>query len=101
MNEQLYGFSYTHWVGLIALTVFDILVMGLVWHAYSLMRRHLPMLVSTLTTTIREAIGEIPSSLGSPAIGSRLGFGESADPARSNTSPSVGVQTSNCYERPH
>ena len=40
---QLYRFSYTHGVGLIALTVFDILVMGLVWHEYSLMRRHLPM----------------------------------------------------------
>src|SRR6202047_2413812 len=40
---QIYRFSYTHGVGLIVLTVFDILVMGLVWHEYSLIRRHLPM----------------------------------------------------------
>ena len=38
---QLYRFSYTHGAGLIVLTVFDILVMGLIWHEYSLMRRHL------------------------------------------------------------
>jgi uncharacterized membrane protein len=36
---QLYRFSYTHGVGLIALTVFDIFVMGLIWHEYQLMRR--------------------------------------------------------------
>lgn len=39
---QLYRFSYTHGIGLIALTVFDIFVMGLIWHEYGLMRRHLP-----------------------------------------------------------
>jgi uncharacterized membrane protein len=39
---QLYRFSYTHGVGLIVLTIFDILVMGLVWHEYHLMQRHLP-----------------------------------------------------------
>jgi uncharacterized membrane protein len=39
---QLYRFSYTHGTGLILLTVFDVLVMGLVWHEYNLIRRHLP-----------------------------------------------------------
>lgn len=39
---QLYRFSYTHGVGLIALTLFDIVVMGLIWHEYRLVRRHLP-----------------------------------------------------------
>jgi uncharacterized membrane protein len=38
---QLYRFSYTHGVGLIALTVFDIFVMGLIWHEYDLVRHHL------------------------------------------------------------
>src|SRR5258707_3392382 len=38
---QLYRFSYTHGVGLIALTAFDILVMTLIWHEYGLVRRHL------------------------------------------------------------
>ena len=39
---QLYRFSYTHGAGLIVLTVFDIFVMGLIWHEYRLMRRHQP-----------------------------------------------------------
>src|SRR6267154_3588388 len=39
---QLYRFSYTHGAGLIVLTVFDIFVMGLIWHEYHLIRRHLP-----------------------------------------------------------
>ena len=38
---QLYRFSYTHGFGLIVLTVFDIVVMGLIWHEYRLVRRHL------------------------------------------------------------
>ena len=38
---QLYRFSYTQGAGLIALTIFDILVMGLIWHEYRLARRHL------------------------------------------------------------
>jgi uncharacterized membrane protein len=38
---QLYRFSYTHGVGLIVLTVFDVIVMGLIWHEYQLARRHL------------------------------------------------------------
>jgi uncharacterized membrane protein len=39
---QLYRFSYTHGPGLIVLTVFDIFVMGLIWHEYRLVRHHLP-----------------------------------------------------------
>lgn len=39
---QLYRFSYTHGAGLIILTVFDVFVMGLIWHEYRLVRRHLP-----------------------------------------------------------
>jgi uncharacterized membrane protein len=38
---QLYRFSYTHGAGLIVLTVFDIIVMGLIWHEYRLVSRHL------------------------------------------------------------
>ena len=38
---QLYRFSYTHGFGLIVLTVFDVVVMGLIWHEYRLVRRHL------------------------------------------------------------
>jgi uncharacterized membrane protein len=37
---QLYRFSYTHGVGLFILSFFDVVVMGLIWHEYSLMRRH-------------------------------------------------------------
>ena len=40
---QVYRFSYTHGPGLIVLTLFDIVVMGLIWHEYGLMRRHLPL----------------------------------------------------------
>jgi len=38
---QLYRFSYTHGIGLIVLTVFDVVVIWLVWHEYRLVRRHL------------------------------------------------------------
>jgi len=38
---QLYRFSYTRGVGLIVLTIFDVIVMGLIWHEYRLVRRHL------------------------------------------------------------
>jgi uncharacterized membrane protein len=38
---QFYRFSYTHGAGLIVLTVFDIIVMGLIWHEYRLVSRHL------------------------------------------------------------
>jgi uncharacterized membrane protein len=37
---QLYRFSYTHGIGLILLTVFDIFVMVLIWHEYRLMREN-------------------------------------------------------------
>jgi uncharacterized membrane protein len=36
---QLYRFSHTHAIGLIVLTLFDLLVLGLIWHEYKLMRR--------------------------------------------------------------
>jgi uncharacterized membrane protein len=39
---QLYRFTYTHGTGLIVLTVFDMFVMGLIWHEYRLLQRHLP-----------------------------------------------------------
>ena len=37
---QLYRFSYTHGIGLIVLTVFDVIVIWLIWHEYRLMRQH-------------------------------------------------------------
>jgi uncharacterized membrane protein len=40
---QLYRFSYTHGLGLIVLTVFDVFMMGLIWHEFRLVRRHLPL----------------------------------------------------------
>ena len=40
---QLYRYSYTHGFGLIVLTVFDVIVMWLIWHEYRLVRRHLPL----------------------------------------------------------
>lgn len=39
---QLYRFSYTYSAGLIILTLFDLVVMALIWHEYNLVRRHLP-----------------------------------------------------------
>ena len=39
---QLYRFAYTHGPGLIVLTIFDVFVMGLIWHEYKLIRHHLP-----------------------------------------------------------
>lgn len=38
---QLYRFSYTHGTGLMALTLFDVVVIGLVWHEYRVVRRSL------------------------------------------------------------
>ena len=38
---QFYRYSYTHGIGLIVLTVFDVIVMALIWHEYRLVRRHL------------------------------------------------------------
>jgi uncharacterized membrane protein len=40
---QLYRYSYTHSVGLIVLTVFDLIVIVLVWHEWRLLRKHLPV----------------------------------------------------------
>lgn len=40
---QVYRYTYTHGVGLIFLTVFDLFVMWLIWHEYQLLRRHLPV----------------------------------------------------------
>lgn len=39
---QLYRYAFTNSVGLLALTVFDLFVMLLVWHEYRLIRHHLP-----------------------------------------------------------
>jgi uncharacterized membrane protein len=38
---QAYRFSYTHGAGLIVLTIFDLIVMLLIWHEYGLVRRHI------------------------------------------------------------
>lgn len=37
---QLYRYSYTHSAGLIVLTIFDLIVMVLVWHEWRLLRKH-------------------------------------------------------------
>ena len=39
---QLYRYSYTHGIGLIVLSIFDVVIIGLVWHEYRLVRWHLP-----------------------------------------------------------
>jgi uncharacterized membrane protein len=39
---QLYRFTYTHEVALIALSVFDLFVISLAVHEYRLLRKHLP-----------------------------------------------------------
>ena len=39
---QLYRYSYTHDVGLIALSIFDLFVIYLAAHEYRLLRKHLP-----------------------------------------------------------
>ena len=40
---QLYRCTFTHSAGLIVLTVFDLVVMALIWHEYGRLRRHLPV----------------------------------------------------------
>ena len=40
---QVYRFSYTYGLGLVALSAFDVLVMVLIWHEYRLVRRNLPL----------------------------------------------------------
>jgi uncharacterized membrane protein len=37
---QVYRFSYTHSVGLVVLTAFDLIVMVLIWHEYRLVQKH-------------------------------------------------------------
>jgi uncharacterized membrane protein len=39
---QLYRYSYTHELGLILLSIFDVFVIALAVHEYRLLRRHLP-----------------------------------------------------------
>ena len=41
ITYQLYRFFYTGSFGLIVLTVFDLILMVLIWHEYKIMRRHL------------------------------------------------------------
>ncbi len=38
---QGYRYSYTHAIGLVVLTVFDIVIIVLVWHEWRILRRHL------------------------------------------------------------
>ncbi len=38
---QLYRFTDTHGIGLIVLTIFDLVVMALIWHEYRIVRQHL------------------------------------------------------------
>ena len=40
---QLYRYTQTHGLGLLLLTALDVVVVGLTWHEYGLMRRHLPV----------------------------------------------------------
>ena len=39
---QLYRYSYTHDIGLIVLSIFDLFVIALAVHEYRLLRKHLP-----------------------------------------------------------
>ncbi len=39
---QVYRFTFTPSAGLVLLTVFDLIVMVLIWHEYRAIRRHLP-----------------------------------------------------------
>jgi uncharacterized membrane protein len=39
---QLYRYSFTHDIGLIALSIFDLFVIALAIHEYRLLRKHLP-----------------------------------------------------------
>ena len=38
---QLYRFSYTHDIGLIVITIIDLIVMALAWNEYRMFKRHL------------------------------------------------------------
>lgn len=39
---QVYRFSLTQSFGLVVLTIFDLIVIALIWHEYRLIRKHLP-----------------------------------------------------------
>ena len=39
---QLYRYSFTHDIGLVALSILDAFVIALAWHEYRLLRKHLP-----------------------------------------------------------
>jgi len=39
---QLYRFTDTHGIGLIVLTIFDLVVMVLIWQEYKVVRHHVP-----------------------------------------------------------
>ena len=40
---QLYKYTHNHGVGLLLVTALDLVVVGLTWHEYRLMRRHYPV----------------------------------------------------------
>ena len=42
ITYQVYRFALTQSLGLVVLTVFDLIVIVLIWHEYRLIRRHLP-----------------------------------------------------------
>jgi uncharacterized membrane protein len=42
ITYQAYRYSYTHSIGLIVLTAFDLVVIVLVWHEWRILRSHLP-----------------------------------------------------------
>lgn len=42
MFYQVYRYSYTHSFGLLVLTVFDAVVMVLIWHEWKVVRQHKP-----------------------------------------------------------
>lgn len=42
VTYQLVRYTQTHAIGLLILTALDVAVVGLTWHEYRLMRRHLP-----------------------------------------------------------
>jgi uncharacterized membrane protein len=42
MIYQVYRYSYTHSFGLLVLTVFDAVVMVLIWHEWRIVRQHKP-----------------------------------------------------------
>ena len=44
---QIYRFTLTHGLGLIALTLFDLVVIWLIWHEWRVVRRHRPVAADT------------------------------------------------------